>query len=103
MTKDVGEYDSNLQIFVILSMFSGSHNHCPMCSNVSRHPHLSGLLQVSIRMRDEVSGEQVVNFPVDDSVSEFGILISGEIVTAQLSDGSGMSRQYCPPVTCVSE
>ncbi|XP_064083933.1 LOW QUALITY PROTEIN: uncharacterized protein LOC135199706 [Macrobrachium nipponense] len=42
---------------------------------------------VAIRMRDEVTGSQKINFPVDDSVNYFQVVIAGEIMSSTLTDG----------------
>ncbi|XP_066942227.1 LOW QUALITY PROTEIN: uncharacterized protein [Macrobrachium rosenbergii] len=42
---------------------------------------------VAIRMRDEVTGSQEINFPVDDSVDYFQVVIAGEISSSTLTDG----------------
>ncbi|XP_071539179.1 uncharacterized protein [Panulirus ornatus] len=47
--------------------------------------------EVGIRMREEVQGIQEVTFPVDDSISQFSILLTGHVSTAVLSHPSGVS------------
>ncbi|XP_069161847.1 uncharacterized protein [Procambarus clarkii] len=47
--------------------------------------------QASLSMRSSVRGLQVVPFPVDDSVSNFTVTISGDVTVAVLSHTSGVT------------
>ncbi|XP_068223894.1 LOW QUALITY PROTEIN: uncharacterized protein [Palaemon carinicauda] len=42
---------------------------------------------VAIRVREEVAGTQKVDFPVDDSVNYFQVVIAGQVTASTLTDG----------------
>lgn len=47
--------------------------------------------EVSLQMRDTVAGKQELSFPIDDSISQFVVALSGDLSTAVLNHSSGIS------------